>query len=761
MKQTLKVYSSHRSLIQHLDEGILLEPHMMMSEFFSQIVIIKDYRALPQAMRLPISMQILKSCAEQLQRVNFIFEESFLAFLESSQFLFGFFDELSQAQVCIEEIPLLDTYGDYEDHLYVLEWIQKHYKAYLEQSKYYDGLILPPNAHLEINETFISHFESIDMYVEGIISKAHLTLLSQVACFTTLRVHFCYDDYNASLPFLPKEILEQCTTFNRYSFDFKTAQMLTQTPISFKAQVRSYSFALRISQVALVFYMLDEWLKNGVKEEDIVIIVPDEQFTQYLLLFDKMHNLNFAMGRDITHSLVYQELQEMLNVYRGDSMSSPYERICEEIQNRLETYMDRESQRVREYVSEILFIWESIGFGHCKFVEILELLLEGLKEYRIDDVTGGKIRVMGVLESRGFMCKKVIIVDFNEGVIPSVAQSDLFLNSHLRESLKMPTIKDKENLQKHYYSTLFNTADEIVLSYVENDDKHKSLLLEELSAYIKAPIQEHNGDKCFTLLAEGEKLEYQEDEMRGKISLELSPSKLKVLLECPRKYFYQYVEYLSDMGQDRAFMGNVLHECLESVYCEYVGQKICFDIQKISRQAVLWLNTYKNTQKNLSALQKADIRLLEYEIEQFLYSYEGKSEVEILCLEKEMQTQYEGFRFKVRPDRIQKNGECIEIIDYKYRKNFKLQTNVSKMTDFALLLYKNAFKKNYPQYASLPVKMYYWNIKDNTEIEEEFVAEKEKALVEHLATLQGEICFSKTETRSNCHYCPFTQLCDR
>ena len=94
MKQTLKVYSSHRSLIQHLDEGILLEPHMMMSEFFSQIVIIKDYRALPQAMRLPISMQILKSCAEQLQRVNFIFEESFLAFLESSQFLFGFFDEL-------------------------------------------------------------------------------------------------------------------------------------------------------------------------------------------------------------------------------------------------------------------------------------------------------------------------------------------------------------------------------------------------------------------------------------------------------------------------------------------------------------------------------------------------------------------------------------------------------------------------------------------------------------------------------------------
>ena len=110
-----------------------------------------------------------------------------------------------------------------------------------------------------------------------------------------------------------------------------------------------------------------------------------------------MHNLNFAMGRDITHSLVYQELQEMLNVYRGDSMNSPYERICEEIQNRLEIYTDRESQRVREYVSEILFIWESIGFGHCKFVEILELLLEGLKEYSIDDVTGGKIRVMGVL----------------------------------------------------------------------------------------------------------------------------------------------------------------------------------------------------------------------------------------------------------------------------------------------------------------------------------------------------------------------------
>ncbi|MCH5314069.1 MAG: PD-(D/E)XK nuclease family protein [Helicobacter sp.] len=759
--KTLKVYSSHRSLMQYLDEGVLLSPHMMMSEFFAQAVIIEGYRALPEAMRLLLSLEILKECAKELQRVNFIFEESFLAFLESSQFLFGFFDELSQAQVDIGEIPLLDTYGDYEDHLYVLEWVQKRYKERLEELLYYDKLILPPKAKMRINEDFIRHFESIHLYIEGIISKAHLALLTHIASLSTLKVHFCFDEYNASLPFLPSYILEQCSPFHRYSFDFKTGEMLSCESISFQAQVRSYSFSLRISQVALVFYMIHQWLQSGVNEEDIAVIVPDEHFVQYLALFDKAHNLNFAMGRDITHSLAYKHLQDMLSDYKEESAILPYERICEGIQTHLASYEDRQSKKVREYVSELLFIWENGGFTERRYAEVLELLLEELKHYSIDDVMGGKIRVMGVLESRGFVCKKVIIVDFNEGVIPSVAQSDLFLNSALRKKLQMPTIKDKEQLQKHYYYAMFSTADEVVVSYVENEDRHRSLLLEEWDKYVK--VQEYNGDAHFALLAEGEKLEYCEDSFTGEIPKKLSPSRLKVFLECPRRYFYQHIEYLSDIGQESgAFLGNILHQCLESIYAPYVGKKISLNAREVHHNALKWLESY--VQENaLSALDRANIKLLSYELEKFLDEYykTQKGQIEILCLEEQMEAQYGGFVFSVRPDRIQKSDEGIEILDYKYRKNFEPTKDAEKTTDFALLLYKHAFWQNYPQYASLPVKLGYWDIKKAAVVEEESIEEKERILLEKLQSLQGEIVFSKTEKRTTCHYCPFVELCDR
>ncbi|WP_334086019.1 PD-(D/E)XK nuclease family protein [Helicobacter typhlonius] len=757
---TLKVYSSNRSLMQHLDEGVLLSPHMMMNDFFTQILIIKGYRALPKQMRLPLAMEILKSCASELKRVNFIFEESFLAFLESSQFLFGFFDEISQAQVQMSEIPLLDTYGDYEDHLYVLEWVKKRYVERLEELKYYDGLILAPNAQISINEAFVRSFESIDIYIEGTMTKAHLHLLAQISHLSSIRVHFSLDEYNVNLPFLPKHILEQCEPFYRYSFDFHTGNLLDSKPQAINARVSAYSFNLRISQVALVFYMIEQWLKEGVKEEDIAVIVPNEDFTRYLALFDKAHNLNFAMGKDIGSAEAYKKLESMREAYKDDRVDVSYNRVSEEIQATLSVYDDRASQRVREYVGELLFMWEHIGINKCNFVEIIELLLKELEGCSIDDISGGKIRVMGVLESRGFACERAIIVDFNDDVIPSISQNDLFLNSALRKKLDMPTIKDKEQLQKHYYCAIFSAASEVVVSYVENDDKHKSLLLDELGAYLKSPIQSYNGDMYFALLEQGRKLEYVEDKLSGVLPRELSPSKLKILLECPRRYFYQYKEYLSDVGQDSAIFGNILHQCLESVYSPYVGKRQILDVQKLSQSAMSQLQNCMDF-NDIGAVDRANIGLLMLELDEFLHTYEGGGEVEILCLEKSMLAQYGDFVFSVRPDRIQKNDECIEIIDYKYRSHFKVEKSAEKTSDFALLLYKQAFLQNYPQYASLPIKLLYWDIKECKKIEEESIAEKESVLLERLHSFKGEIMFDKAVKHSTCNYCPFTQLCDR
>ena len=45
----------------------------------------------------------------------------------------------------------------------------------------------------------------------------------------------------------------------------------------------------------------------------------------------------------------------------------------------------------------------------------------------------------------------------------------------------MPTLRDKEQLQKHYYYGIFSTANEVAVAFVENEDKQASPLLDELA----------------------------------------------------------------------------------------------------------------------------------------------------------------------------------------------------------------------------------------------------------------------------------------
>lgn len=753
-KPTLQVYSSNRALLQNLHEGELLAPSMLIGEFFSQLVIIDDYRALPQELRLPLSMQILKDCALELERAKFLFEQSFLGFLESSQFLFAFFDELAQAQVAIKDIPLLDTYADYEDHLHVLMWLEHRYKQTLEDLKYYDNFILPQGAKMRINEAFVAHFDKICIFVEGFINPIHQSLLAKVADITPLQVHFWLDNFNASLPFLPAQILKDCKPFYRYGVDFKSARKLYEQPLAPLADISVYKFALNISQVALVFAKIDEWTKQGVSEQDIVVIVPDEGFSSYLSLLDRARNLNFAMGKDITHTLAYKALESSLD----SKVELPYAQVCEHIQSLLAAFDDRESKKVRERANEVLFVWEYAHFGSCKVGDVVELLLEELKHYRIDDVLGGKIRVMGVLESRGFMYKKAVIVDFNEDVIAHIgAKSDLFLNSHLRKKLNMPTIQDKKQLQRHYYYGIFRTANEVAVAYVENEESQPSLMLEELG--IKSEMHK-NGDELFALLPQGIKLEYVEDNPKGEVAPTLTPSKLKTLLECPRKYFYQYKEYMRNLPSENssASMGNLLHACLESVYRPYVQQSVRLNADELFARANAFFESLQ-----VSAYERAEIEILKYELKR-MFERENGAEVEILRLEGEnMELAYGGFTFFGRPDRIEKHNEGIRIIDYKYRKDFKQslakQQKEETATDFALILYMQAFREHYPQYAAYPISAWYWDIKMGQMYEE--VYERQDWLLQKLSAFKGEVYFTQCERRDVCRYCEFRELCDR
>ena len=119
----LLLFPSRRALLQHYSEGIC-PPSMLLGEFFAKAVYYPDRSIIPAHLRKFILSRVLRE--HDRDRVNllecgFVFERSFLAYLQSSEFFLRFFDELLVHNIAISEIPLLDTYGEYEDHLRMLK----------------------------------------------------------------------------------------------------------------------------------------------------------------------------------------------------------------------------------------------------------------------------------------------------------------------------------------------------------------------------------------------------------------------------------------------------------------------------------------------------------------------------------------------------------------------------------------------------------------------------------------------------------------
>ena len=145
---------------------------------------------------------------------------------------------------------------------------------------------------------------------------------------------------------------------------------------------------------------------------------------------------------------------EIADIYKDIANSKDFEQFINLLQelnthNNTKEIIDKEiyhTQKSHEMLSN-LSISNSIWY-----------LLNRLKSMSIDDVGGGKIKVIGVLESRGTNYDGIIIADFNENIVPKQSKKDIFLNSKVKLSTGLPTTKDREDLQKFYYYDLIHNT---------------------------------------------------------------------------------------------------------------------------------------------------------------------------------------------------------------------------------------------------------------------------------------------------------------
>ncbi|EMJ0763354.1 PD-(D/E)XK nuclease family protein [Campylobacter upsaliensis] len=619
----LYVFSSSRKIKEYYQQSkgtnALIDQALSVAEFLDKICLSQGFRA--SAYEQLLLMQEACKKSQNLEQKLGISTE-FFAFLKNNEYLFSFFRELALENKSIKDLQNSDYYASYNEHLEILDCVFQNYLNLLKRENLYDELSLPLSYTLNLD--FLEDYESIIYDLEGFLSHFELSLLLQIAKHKELILRFKTSKFNLAyfkeLPFLKDVNLKE-----NYHYEFNITQNILLKKESLKpksAFIKVQQFELRILQAAFVFDEISSFIRAGLRAEDIVVITPDEGFCDFLRLLDQNNMLNYASGVSIKESLFYQSLRSLyesanlddfyfdenknyfdeapnfdlhnslLHYFELDfkEFKEHFTKECEfsYFETLIKQFLANENSELRLFVEkELFFIKNLLTNQKLNLKQILELFFIQISSFKQSYVGGGAVTAMGILESRGLSFDGVIVVDFNEDLIPKRSVNELFLNNEVRTKAGLISYEKRENLQRFYYEQLFKNAKKISICYVENEEKSRSRLLEDLEfrldltkefsqkAYLNALKLNYKAKQIKLEPPQAPKLKH------NLFATPLSYSRLTLFLESKRTYFYKYIKHLKEPRElkmdikeqnDRKRLKNLgifIHRILELYYKHY------------------------------------------------------------------------------------------------------------------------------------------------------------------------------------------------
>jgi len=775
MMNHLHIYPTSRAIrsIRQLSkerEGFL--PTLMRMDEFEKRAVLVSERGQKQID--PLQRILLLREASRFEDFSLLkVDYALVRFFTKSDALFKFFEELSAEHVPFDTLIDADPYAEFETHIKILKELRRRYQMLLAEKGLTDTMFLPESYRL--NEGFLKGYAQIDIYLEGYLSLFELELLEKITAYTTVQIHYVTTRFNRKMLARFQTCGIELEENRAVCFDLGKKCVLTSKENHQPIHASLFSVEERVEQVALAFVKIEEMVRKGIAPEEIVLILPDEGFKEYFMLFDKQNNLNFAMGYDYRNKPFYK-MVEALYLYRQTPNQETRQRLAyyglslEKIEAQREVtelscssffsklaeiivFDKKESETVEEkyYLFERLFENEILGY-----TEWLYLWLKTLSEITIDDVGGGKITVMGVLETRGISFRGVVIVDFNEGIVPAVSGKDMFLNSTVRAFAGLPTKADREALQKQYYHRLLQQAEEAVLCYCTSENRLPSKFLYELklsnAIQTKAPLQLLYPCNIIANREADPKVEQFDA-----FAQTWSPARLKVWLECKRKYYYRYLLNINAKEEQTLNEGAFLHTLLEQLYQE----QNFYQTQEVLTQRL------HSIMEKLLPQQDAQSRYRKLLWQEKLKGFVAKEIAHfqagwrVVAREVNIAGEIGGLKFKGRIDRIDQNQSDTLILDYKSGRVEKepKKLNPDKITDFQMSIYQHLLEKNYRNLSLAFIKIFEKGEKQHLTLLEE----RKALLAEHLVTLKQTNAFvaTKCDDLQKCTYCEFTLLCQR
>ncbi len=760
-----------REAIESSSESFL--PHMMtMGEFLSRVRVSSGKIVPDEDLRLLAMHEASDFSAFSALNI----ERNFFTFIQNSEYLFRFFEELSSEMVSLDTLQSVDVYGEYEEHITILKRLRERYYEICRREEWADRIF--SSESVEIHGEFLGQFETVVIHVEGYLSRYEIMLLEACAKHTHLIVHYNTTRYNRKMSDRFKEMGFDLQEGRAYRLLLSDREILSHAPLPINRTVSCEVFHSRLAQIGFVKEKVERFVEEGISPEKIAVILPDETAAAMLREFDNEGNFNFAMGEPFERSKLYREWESIMLLLDESSVLNR-ERVRHINTALIEWFRKRYAQKFQfSHMEELLQMMaeadetsletvrdELYRFSHLThalekvdFRAVFRIFMNRLRNRTIDDVQGGEVTVMGVLETRGIAYEGVVIVDFNEGYVPHKSEKDLFLNTKTREYAGLPSAHDRESLQKHYYSILFDRARKVAISCVQNAESVPSRFLLQLG--IKTVPAAYRYEEVLFPAADFRERRVEEYTSTYDFTAQpLSASSLKTFLTCRRKFYYRYCMHMKehelprDMSQERD-IGNALHGVLEKLFAP--EQRFESPLQMKETLGKLWQEEEKDDPLERHMKRLWIDKLAPFYENEILRLEEG---ARVLYTEKEGSVRVEGITLNGRIDRIDENGGQLEVIDYKSGQFPDTDKEPKESdTDYQLSVYALLAS----EFGAVRNCGYYDLAKGELKIER-YLAEKTEKLKEILKMLasQKEWNWEMCEDRNRCRLCPYVYLCHR
>lgn len=294
------------------------------------------------------------------------------------------------------------------------------------------------------------------------------------------------------------------------------------------------------------------------------------------------------------------------------------------------------------------------------------------------------LEVIGMLETRGLVFDELVILDMQEGVLPSEQKIDPLIPLSAYAILGLPDNESFQEMEAYYFNRLVHSSKKVHLVWIQDAEHRRSRFVERL---IWKQEKKEGQVGCvdvrgFSLplqLVSRQNSDFHVRKDKAVMDvlekMVFSPTSIDTYLFCRLKFYYEKILGLRAPGKvaeglEADEQGRIIHSILERAFGPFVGIRFAREHQEELGQSVKDAISFYLPENRISGEQFLFKRIVSHRLGEYVDSlFMGTPDLTVLELEKDHSATLDlnGKQIQIhgRVDRLDSQSGTTLLVDYK------------------------------------------------------------------------------------------------